>query len=62
MGKLASPWDEVCIAHMLTVVHTKDNNSEEAYKEEAMLVTYVSSLRWPNNFPCNGPKYYPVDF
>jgi hypothetical protein len=44
MGKLASPWDEICIAHMLVVVHTKDNNPEEAYKEEAILVTCVSIL------------------
>lgn len=41
MGKIASPWDEICIAHMLVVVHSKDNNPEETYKEQATLTALV---------------------
>ncbi|KIM21018.1 hypothetical protein M408DRAFT_29880 [Serendipita vermifera MAFF 305830] len=50
-GKLASPWDEVCIAHLLVIIHTKDDNYEEAYKEEAQLVNaflryFTTQTRW----------------
>jgi hypothetical protein len=38
MGKLTSPWDEICIAHLLAVVHIQDENYEEAYKEDAIMV------------------------
>lgn len=41
MGKLTTPWDEICIAHLLVVIFAKDNNFEEAYKEQAILAKYV---------------------
>lgn len=47
MGKLASPWDEIAIAHLLVIVYTKDNNFEEAYKEQAILAKRVSLFLSP---------------
>ena len=38
MGKFASPWDEICIAHCLVLVNMKDGNVYSAYSEQATLV------------------------
>ncbi|KAG8831815.1 COP9 signalosome (CSN) subunit [Serendipita sp. 399] len=38
MNKFASPWDEICIAHLLVIICISENRLEEAYKEQAMMV------------------------
>ncbi|PVG00514.1 hypothetical protein CPB86DRAFT_871814 [Serendipita vermifera] len=46
-GALASPWDEICIAHLMVILQRKNTDHEEAYKEQALLVN--AFLRWFNN-------------
>ncbi|KAG8755526.1 COP9 signalosome (CSN) subunit [Serendipita sp. 396] len=38
MNKFASPWDEICIAHLLAVIAISENRMEDAYKEQASMV------------------------
>lgn len=49
--KIATPWDEICIAHLLAINAIEEKRMEEAYKEQALVVNaflrfFTSQTNW----------------
>lgn len=66
-GAIIAPWDDICIAHVQVIVNMMDNNYEEAYREQAVLLKCAGSIACfvrPSltTYPPNMFAYYTVIF